>query len=198
MFFIGYLYKIVYNVQDNVFGSIQKVLVSKSSEFANSVEGKIRKHVKKDLYVTLKNSPELREKLEDIFSVLVTPSFKYVYVLYRDKNGRYRYLLDGSNEDEKGEFDQKLDVDKKSWDEVYITKSPKIILQNGIENLSVTYLKPFICKQEVEAVIAIDFSTKLSLYIAEISKPIKKVFHYIFYTILILIIILILSVYTTF
>ena len=190
---IGYLYKSVSSINDKMITNVEKILISKAGYFAKNIDEEIKNRIDNNIYEALKQDPELRENLEHTFSVVITPSFKYIYILYRDKHGKYRYLLDGSKED-KGEFNQKLNVDRKKWDKVYETKEAEILMQNNIDGLWITYLKPIIFNERVEAVLAIDFSTKLLTYIGKILSPIEDVFIYIFASIALLLLVLLYQV----
>ncbi len=196
---IGFLYYSIVKIDEETKINIENVLVLEASFFAKNVAEEIKNKVEKNLYETLKNTPKLRERFEEEFSISITPSFKYIYILYRDKNGHYRYLLDGSKED-KGEFNQRLNVDKEKWDKVYSTKEAQVFTQNDIDKLFITYLKPIILKKDVEAVLAIDFSTSLLGTINNAVAPIKDMFLYIFAAISVLLLILtyqvILNIYT--
>ncbi len=190
---IGYLYKSVSSINDKMASNVENILISKAAYFANNIDEEIKNRIDNNIYEVLKRDKKLRENLEHTFSVVITPSFKYIYILYRDKHGKYRYLLDGSKED-KGEFNQKLNVDRKKWDKVYETKEAEILMQNNIDGLWITYLKPIIFNNRVEAVLAIDFSTKLLTFISEILAPIEDVFIYIFASIALLLLVLLYQV----
>ncbi len=190
---ILYLYHSVSDIHDKMVNNIEKIFILKAGQFAENIDEEIKNHIDKELYKTLKENPGLREVLEHTFSVVITPSFKYIYVLYRDTNGKYRYLLDGSKED-KGEFNQKLNVNEDKWNLAYDTLKPQIILQKNIDGLWITYLKPIIYNNRVEGVIAIDFSTNLSIYISKLIAPIQNVFLYIFAAIVILLSVLLYQV----
>jgi len=190
---IGYLYKTVSNINNQMIVNIENILISKAKYFAQNIDEELKNNIHKDIYTTLKNNPQLRANLEHMFSVVITPSFKYIYILYRDQNGKYRYLIDGSKED-KGDFDQTLNVDREKWDKVYTTQKAQIFMQKNIDGLWITYLKPIIFDEKVEAVLAIDFSTRLLSYIDKILAPIDNVFLYIFGSISILLLILLYQV----
>ena len=67
-----------------------------------------------DIVIALYHNEGLRREVERKLSLLVTPEIKYVYIVYRDEEGKFRFLVDGSRED-KGELGEKLDgynVDK--------------------------------------------------------------------------------------
>ena len=176
-------------MQKDINGNVEKLFIHQAGEFANSINTLIKSKIKKDVCDELKNNASLREFLEHNMNMLITSSYKFVYVLYRDKKGNYRYLLDGSKKD-KGEFGQKLNVDKKVWNEVYKTQKDKIVNQTNLETLWITYLKPIITQDHVDAVIAIDFSNKLPKKVSSAILPVNKIFHYIFLAIFVILLIL--------
>ncbi len=182
---IVYLYHAVVENNVKMTDNIEKIFIQKAGYFAQNIDAEIKRHVEGNLYETLRDNLQLRESLEHAFSIIITPSFKYAYLLYRDSHGKYRYLVDGSKED-KGEFNQKLNVDEEKWNRVYETKKPEVILQKNIDGLWITYLNPVIFGDKVEAVVAIDFSTNLSQYITELLAPVKHIFLYIFAATLVL------------
>ncbi len=188
---ILYLYNGVSTTHTKLIENLEKIFVLQAGQFAENIEEELKHHIdmNEDLYSYLKRRPTLRKELEHTLSALVTPSFKYVYVLYRDKRGKYRYLLDGSKED-KGLFDQKLDVDKEKWNRCYDTGRDQVLTQKDLEGLWITYLKPILYEGRVHGVIAIDFSTGLPATIAKATRPLENIFLYIFVAIGILLLIL--------
>ncbi len=186
---IFYLYYATQHAEKNLEQNLESLFLQQAAEAAQNIETMIKKYVPQDPVNTLAREEFIREGLQNSLSLLVNSSFKYIYVLYRDQKGRYRYLLDGSKTD-RGEFGQKLDVEKSLWDSVYRTKEDKIISHTNLSGLWITYLKPLIYDDEVKAVIAIDFSTTLPKHIRETTEPIESIFNYIFGAIVILIILL--------
>ncbi|WP_457595030.1 EAL domain-containing protein [Hydrogenimonas sp.] len=186
-----YLHHGVTTTHTQLIENLENIFVLQAGHFAQNIEEELKKHTssKKRLYDFLKERPDLRKELEHTLSALITPSFKYVYVLYRDRKGKYRYLLDGSKED-KGSFDQKLDVDKEKWNRCYETKEDQVLMQKNLEGLWITYLKPIIRNDTVQGIIAIDFSTGLPATIAQATRPLENIFLYIFVAIGILLLIL--------
>ncbi len=182
---IIYLYINIGQFEEKTKDNIKKVIFNNTSYFIENISSIIKNDINEDLYTTLKKNHKLRNKLEKQMETIVTPSFKYVYMLYRDNNGRYRYLLDGSKDD-KGVFDTKFDVNKDEWDKVYDTKKPNVIYQDDIFGLWVTTLSPYIMNGKVVGIIAIDFSTTLFKYMTEIISPLKEIFLYIFVSVLFL------------
>ena len=183
---IIYLYLNIGQFEQKARENIKKVIFTNTSYFIKNISSVIKDNISSsNLYSILKENQKLRESIEQKMETIVTPSFKYVYMLYRDKEGRFRYLLDGSKED-KGTFNSKLDVNEKEWNKVYESKEPSVIYQDSFSGLWITTLKPYIVNDKVEGIIAIDFSTTLLSYLADIIKPLKEVFLYIFVSVIFL------------
>jgi diguanylate cyclase (GGDEF)-like protein len=188
IFALVYLFLSTSSIQKTINQNIENILINEAKSFAQNIDKKLHEKLDKNPYEELANNPQLRTQLNDKLSLLINPTLKYIFVLYKDKHNTYRYLLDGSFE---GEFHQRLAVEKKYWDKVYSTKKAVLIKQNQLENIWITCLQPVIFDQQVKAVIAIDFSTQLPKNIYYAIDPLKKIFTYIFIAIIILILILV-------
>jgi diguanylate cyclase (GGDEF)-like protein len=184
-----YLFISIGDTEKQLNNNLESLFLAQAESFSNNLDKEIKHHIRGNIYDVLSSDAKLRDSLEHVMSVMISSSYKYIYVLYRDNKGNYRYLLDGSKID-KGEFNQKLNVNKKNWDKVYKRKSDIVLQQSDFENLWITYLKPMIFKNDVEAVIAIDFSMKLPKNISDATKPLHQIFFYIFFTIAIMLLIL--------
>ena len=187
---IAYLFISTAQIQQTLNKNVENIFIQGAKSFAENINTQIKTVIKADPYKELKENPALQKRMEHALSIIVNDTFKYIFVLYRDSNGNYRYLLDGSKED-KARFNQRLSIDKKLWSSVYDTKVPLIINQKELDNLWITYLKPVIFDDKTVAIIAIDFSTQLPQNIYNAIEPLNKIFIYIFIAIGILIIILV-------
>jgi len=186
---ILYLFFAISQIQQTLNTNVENIFIKEAQSFAKNINTKIHKYIKNDPYKELKEDPQLQERMQESFSILVNHAFKYIFILYRDKNGNYRYLLDGSPE--KAHFNQRLSVKEALWNKVYDTKEPLIINQKKLDNLWITYLKPVVFENETKAIIAIDFSTELPQNIYHAIEPLNRIFFYIFLAIGILILILV-------
>ncbi|MCW8838745.1 MAG: GGDEF domain-containing protein [Thiovulaceae bacterium] len=106
----------------------------------------------------IKSDKELRINIEKNIKNLITDNIQYSYMLYKDKNDIFRFLIDGSPENEKSMLNQKFDVTSKKWYELYTTKEPVVIEHQVLQKLSISYLVPILNKDSVELVLVIDFS----------------------------------------
>ena len=101
--------------------------------------------------------PKIRLNIEDELSLFITNRYKYIYVVDK-KEGEYRFLLDGSEEDKALYLEPYTPLQIDQWDKVFKTKKEVYFTHNKIHNLWLTYLKPIIIKNQVKAVLVIDFS----------------------------------------
>lgn len=190
-----YMYFLVSDIKSELMQNMDSLYIHTLNDFIVNIDDNMKKHIPNKPFVkTLHKDEKLRKHLEHTLGILDTKAFKYVYILYKDKQGTYRYIVDGSKED-KGELDQPLDVNKKEWNKVYTTKKPNIIRQYKIDTLWTTYLYPIVRDKKVEAVIAVDFSFQLPNKIKAIVKPLDNSFIFIFISIFVLIILVILEFY---
>lgn len=141
------------------------------------------------------NNKTLREEIEENLSLLLTSNIKYAYLLYRDDRGIFRFLVDGAIESEKAFLNQKFDIDNPRWLEIFDTKKPLIIEHGYLHQISITYLVPILKNNEVELILAVDFSIKK---IEDINKILNWMKYTIVAIILIVIIFLIIFLIQTF
>ncbi len=156
----------------------------------NSFKSSFQKYSKE-----LEKNETLRKQIEKNLSFLLTSNIKYAYLLYRDDRGIFRFLADGAIESEKAFLNQKFDIDNPKWLEIFQTKKPLIIEQGFLQQLSVTYLVPILRNNEVELILAVDFSIKK---IEDINKILNWMQYTIIAIILIVIVFLILLLVQTF
>ena len=190
---IAYLFFSTSQIQQTLNKNVEEIFINGAKSFASNISKDIKSHINNDPYKELKNHKKLQQDMEHTLSVIVNGTYKYIFVLYRDKNGNYRYLLDGS--EDKAHFNQRLSVDKELWDKVYNTQEALIINQKKLDNLWITYIKPVIFDGKTKAIVAIDFSAKLPQNIYHAISPLTKIFIYIFIAIGVLIMILIYQTY---
>lgn len=191
----AYMYFLVNDIKSELVKNMDSLYIHTLSDFIVNIDNNIKVQLKDEPFVQrLHNDEKLRAHFEHSLSVLSTKSFKYIYILYRDKKGIYRYIVDGSKKD-RGELDQPLDVNMKEWNKVYKTEKPNIIRQYKLDELWTTYLYPIVRNGTVEAVIAVDFSFELPNRIQEIVEPLNRSFIIIAIAIFILIVLVILEFY---
>ena len=122
----------------------------------------------------IKNDIQLQSEIEKKLKILITENIKYAYLLYKDNQGVFRFLADASPPEEKANLNQKFDIANSKWLEIYDKKSPLVIKQKFIHELSLSYITPILYKNNVSLILAIDFSVQKVQNINRIIDLIKK------------------------
>lgn len=129
----------------------------------------------KSFFEYFKDRAEVRQYFEKQLNLFISSKIRYIYLIYKDEEGRFRFLLDGSAED-KARFNQKLDVESSEYEDIYTSKKELAITQKSLEKLSITFLYPILNGSEVEAILVVDFSSAFEYELRKIIAPLKTMF----------------------
>ena len=184
-FMLVYMYFSLERTKKQFDENINKLFILQAKEFTANLEKNLKLHIKKDVYLTLKKNKKLRDTLAEELTVLTTDTYKYVYILYRDLHGDYRFLVDADKPD-KGEFDEKLNVNKKVWNKAFHSQKPFLLSQKRLDGLWISYIVPVVIDGKTEAMIGVDFSSEVPIRIRKSTQPLDSGFEYIFIAILIM------------
>jgi len=128
---------------------------------SNTAKSLVKDLSKSDDFVKdIQSNTLLRKKIEEKLEVLITKNIQYAYILYKDNEGIFRFLADGSKTENKAFLNQKFDVDSRIWLDVYVEKKEILINHEILKTLSLTYIIPLLHNNEVELLMVIDFSLK--------------------------------------
>ncbi len=146
--------------------TIQKKMVEISTSDVISIIKNSAETINKQLDKTksfssqIKESEFLQKDIEEKIEALITQNIKYVYLLYKDERGVFRFLADGAKSENKAFINQKFDIDNNKWLDIYSIKKPLIIKNKYLKQLSITYLVPILNNDKVELIFAVDFSVE--------------------------------------
>ncbi len=171
-FFLFVILKYEKTIEENIFKIATNDVLHISRNYALYIKDNLKTDNR--YFDQIKTDKKLREDLEKNIKNLITNNIKYIYLLYKDKNGVFRFLVDGSPENEKSMLNQKFDVTNKKWYELYTKKEPILIKHTVLQKLSITYLVPILRNDNVELVLAVDFSIETIKEIDEIIALMKN------------------------
>ncbi|MFA5234854.1 MAG: EAL domain-containing protein [Sulfurimonas sp.] len=177
LFFL-YVYSDITKAKNEIFDRIEHHQIEQISFVLKNIEKDIldsSENLGSNDLVAMFGNTTIREEYEHIISLMLTSNVKYAYILHKDNENRFRFLLDASKSD-KAEFYQKFDVTSPEYEAVYKEKKPQIIEQHDIENLYLTYLYPIISNGQVVGLFSIDITTNIQKIILESIKPLETFF----------------------
>jgi len=172
-----FLYSRIDNVEKVIFSKIKAEHINHLNIALKYISQDIVMHIQKNdnLLDTFKDKT-LRVQTEKKLHSLISKNIRYAYVLFRDKKGRYRFLLDGSTED-KAHFYQRFDLKKQDvYDKAYLSQQAQIVQHQNMQNLWLTYIYPIVYKKHTVALISLDTTTNLEHNIHERINPVKNIF----------------------
>lgn len=133
------------------------------------------------VYKSLENNEKLQKNMNSVLQTLIMDKYEYSYLIYKDKKGKFRFLLDGTKQkNQRAEFNQIFNPENENWDKIFQDKKSKTF-DNGssLSELWITHLEPVIINNNIQAVLAVDFSAKDEKQILSILKKVENVSFYI-------------------
>lgn len=155
---LNYTIKLEDKFEEKMLNISTNDIISISNNVANSISKMLE--INTNPIQTVLENTTIQKNLENKLKTLLTDNIKYSYLLYKDKNDIFRFLVDASPAAEKAHVNQKFDIDSPLWLEVYSKKEPILIKQNLLKQLSITYLIPVIINNDVEIILVVDFAVE--------------------------------------
>jgi len=150
----------IYNIEKN-----------RSSKLSSKILKIINEETSSDLNRLFLNNA-IRDRVEKLLAMYVSQEFKYIYIVYIDKKGFYRYLLDATFGADRGEFGQKFSpMLSELWKNVIVSKKPAYSSKQDAFGLWATHLTPIVEQNKVKAIIALDISTTEYTKFSKILSP---------------------------
>jgi len=169
-------------VQSNkhVFNIIKKQLMHDKTELFKNYSNHIVENHGQNIQEKICTNKIFAKKLEQELQLIQGDEIKYLYLLYKDSDGKFRYLLDTTKDaEEKSYIKQKFDPQSDIWEQAYKTKTVQTIEQEGLQTLWVSMAYPIVVDERVVAVIGADFIYSVYDKIENTLKPMEKLFYYI-------------------
>ena len=143
----------------------------KSEQYAQKIVRLITLRTGGALEQTLKLNLDERVKLNEILEAFLTKQFRYIFVLAKDKDDHYRFVLDGEKENPEALgniFFPKSDL----FNEVYETGKLQIIEQKDeVEGVWVSLVYPYKENGKTTALLVLDLSKEYAKYLNEFNSP---------------------------
>lgn len=149
--------------------------IEKSRQYASKIAQFIKQKTDGEVEKSLTFSPELQKELNEYLHTFLTKQYKYVFVLYRDIKGMYRFLLDGSQDDAE-EYKTIFFPKSKRFDDVYEKQKMEIIDQSeNVEQLWLSLVYPIVFKGKTKALLVLDLSEDYGKHLNSFNSPLMNV-----------------------
>ena len=155
----------------------EKILLNDLKHTSMAIEKNIRL-----MSLGVNSHPDIK-RLNSFLSTFINEEYKYVYIIYKDGEGSFRYYADGAlNEEERGEYGQVFfPIEEEKWNYAFKTSRPLHFIQNKIDSLWITYLFPMNLVSGMKSFLVLDVSTKAYKKIDYILGGLKKFLKYLLF-----------------
>jgi len=140
-----------------------------------SVRRLIKENTDHDGFIeSMLKDASFRKKIREKLQLFITDKLKHIFIVYKDDNGKYRYIVDVSTEEDVFNFlFIPLKEEKNILDFVYKNKKPQYVIHKDINTIGITYFEPVIKEGKVTGTVIIDFSLKALKEIEDLVGSIK-------------------------
>ncbi len=153
-----------------------KIINISTSDIINSIRKTIyNKLPQEDFVEKLKKDPKYYSRLKNDLSVFLSERLKYIFIIYKDRDNRYKYLLDVlSKESLLNLLFIPLKEEKEILESVYKTKKHRFEIHKELNTIGITYYIPVVQNGVVKSVIIADFSFGVLQEIKSLITLIKR------------------------
>ena len=149
--------------------------IEKSEQYASKIAQLIQLRTGKHIDETIRDNPELRKRLNEALQTFLTRQYQYIFVLKKDAQGKYRFLLDGSEKDRE-EYQTIFFPKSTLFDKVYTTQKMQIIeQQEGVEQIWLSLVYPIVHKNKTQALLVLDLSASYGQHLNDFNSPLMNV-----------------------
>ncbi len=175
-----WLYMQFIQTNEYIFKELKKNLIQERIELFKNYEHYVATHFFQDFQKNIRSSASFSKEREKELAVIKDNEMQYLYLLYKDSTGKWRYLLDTTEDaEETAMCEQKFDTQSNIWDEAQKTQKVQIAQQNSLETLWVSMAYPIVVDGKVVAVLGADFTQNVYESVKDRLKPMEKMFSYI-------------------
>ncbi len=188
-FLILIAFYIQYAIEENT-KTLQKSEINKANQYAARIANYIQNYTCAPLPSCLDNSIANRANLNKMLHAFQTKHFINMFVLYKDTEGNFRFLLDGDSDDP-AEYKSPFFPETHVFHRIYESGTPQIIKQHGsVKKVWASLLYPIRDNNKTSALLVLDLSKTYEKQIKDFNAPIQYIVRllqlFIFFSILFL------------
>lgn len=142
--------------------------IHRNIELIENVARQIQAQLNAEGALPTASDPSRRERFESLLRVAQLSDIQFLYAVYKDAEGDYRFWLDAeSDATQRSEYGQYFTPASDIWDRVYETRCTARTGHESFESLWITVAAPVMHAGEVVAVIGADISYNTETAIAK-------------------------------
>ena len=173
-FLILIAFYIQYTIEENT-KTLQRSEIGKANQYAARIANYIQNYTCAPLARCLDNSVANRANLNKMLHAFQTKHFINMFVLYKDTEGNFRFLLDGDSDDP-AEYKSPFFPETHVFHHIYENGIPQIIKQHGsVKKVWASLLYPIQDNNKTSALLVLDLSKTYEKQIKDFNAPIQYI-----------------------
>jgi len=190
------IYQEYIETKTSVFNIMQSHIVNEKISLMEKFSEFIKEKVDLNNKQKLINNRELYAHLIKELRLIQGEEVQYLYILYKDKNGKLRYLMDATlDSNERAYINQAFNPQTDIWEKAYVSKTVQVTQQNDLSSLWISIAYPIVLNNKVEAVIGADFDYSAYHEVMQTLQPLENLYFYISMFMIIMLIVTYILVY---
>ncbi|WP_457625592.1 putative bifunctional diguanylate cyclase/phosphodiesterase [Persephonella sp.] len=176
-------------------GRLERRIINISTkDLISAVQRAVEKNLpERDFIITVLYNPDYRKNLRENLKIFLSERLKYIFLIYKDPSGRYRYLIDTTTQENPVNLlFMPLKEEIKILDKTLKTKKIHFKIHKEVSTIGITYYVPVIQRKEAKAILIADFSFEV---LQEIKSLVSLVQKGIIISISIILLILVVALY---
>jgi diguanylate cyclase (GGDEF)-like protein len=146
-----------------------------AEQYASKIAQLIQVKTDYKIEETLNKNPTLREEINETLYAFLTKQYQYIFVLKKDENDKYHFLLDASKEDRE-EYHTPFFPKNKLFLDVCKSGKMRLIEQSdGVEEVWMSLLYPIQIKGKTQALLVLDLSKEYGKYLTNFHSPLMNI-----------------------
>ncbi len=154
----------------------KRIIDISTKDVINTVARTILKNMpEEDFLTTVLRKPDYRKKLKESLSIFLSSRLKYIFLIYKDEENKYRYLIDTkSQEDPVNLLFTPLREEKTILENVFRKKETQVEIHKEVSTIGITYYVPIIQKGTIKSILIADFSFETLQEIKSLISIVQK------------------------
>ncbi|WP_456464661.1 EAL domain-containing protein [Persephonella sp.] len=172
-FIYAYMYTLVPVLENKL---ERRIIDISTKDIINTITKTVRKNMTEgDFLLSVLYNPDYRKKLKDDLSIFLSKRLKNIFLIYKDNDNRYRYLIDTkTSEDPVNLLFIPLSEERSILEKLFVEKKTQFEIHKEVSTIGITYYVPILQNGNIKSVLIADFSFETLQEIKSLISLVQK------------------------
>ena len=154
----------------------KKIIDISTRDVINTIAKTVRKNMTKDDFLlSVLTNQDYRNRLKEDLSIFLSKRLKYIFLIYKDSENKYRYLIDTkARENPVNLLFAPLSEERSILKRLFTKKEIQFEIHKEVSTIGITYYVPILQKGSIKSVLIADFSFETLQEIKSLISLVQK------------------------